>query len=139
MDAATFDAGFFAGLAGHGGVGAVALFAVAANRMASDRRRRAGRGVWGVCGGFRRFLIVGATLVEPLIVSAALLDIARCIGGQTGDQPLSGIRVNRRRRSAGSDGLSGATLPQFYKFGLLIIVPLTALIAYGWRAAWCAA
>ncbi|MCO5203556.1 MAG: glycosyltransferase family 39 protein [Anaerolineae bacterium] len=104
--------------------------------------RQTGGGEQGVALGefmvdFGRFLIVGATLAEPLIVSAALLSILLGV--------LAGKRAISRFLGYGLIGvvvplaamaLSGATLPQFYKFGLLIIVPLTALIAYGWRAAW---
>lgn len=86
---------------------------------------------------FGRFLITGPTFAEPLLVLAALISIMLGL--------LAGKRSISRFLGYGGIGVivplaamvfSGATLPQFYKFGLLIIVPLTALIAYGWRAAW---
>jgi hypothetical protein len=87
--------------------------------------------------GFGRFLITGPTFAEPLIVVVALISIALGV--------LAGKRSISRFLGYGLVGvfvpltamaISGATFPQFYKFGLLIIIPLTALIAYGWRSAW---
>lgn len=89
---------------------------------------------------FGRFLSAGPT-VSPDVATAAAIAVLFSVALGA----LAGRRAVARFAGYGAIGVliplaamavTGATVAQFYKFGLLIIIPLAALIAYGWVSAW---